>query len=270
MKLYNSLLVLIVAVLLGSCGINRHNNFNKQKFTDLKAVAASEVINFDVRPTVVNPIPPDSLLEKGCDTLWLKSGKIVECTILSDDGTEIKFTDCPPSEIVSTIAKSSTKLSPADSIWQVNHPVQCDTIFLKGGEKMIGQVQYKSKRKLVYKGCCKECTVQKTVLLKTVDSVHYVNGKPKGPNVQVPTTEKEDVPTIHYSETEKAEFTKKKKLFRLLAIIAAGLAVAAITIFMAVPSASVAFGALFFVFIVVAIGFAIGYTKNNSKLKGEE
>jgi len=250
--------------------MNGHNNFNKQKFTNLKSVAASEVVKTAVQPTVVNPLPPDSLLEKGCDTLWLKSGKILECTILSDDGTEIKFTDCPPSEIVSTIAKTSTKLSPADSLWQVNHPVQCDTIFLKGGEKMLGQVQYQTKRKLVYKGCCKECTVQKTVMLKTVDSVRYINGKPKGPNVQVPTTEKKEVPTVHYTETERAEFTKKKRLFKILAFIAAGLAVAAITIFMAVSTASVAFGALFFVFIVVAIGFAIGYTKNNSKLKGKE
>jgi hypothetical protein len=269
-KLYINISILIVCVLFGTCGINKQNNFNKQKFTNLKAVAASDVSKLEIQPTVVNPLPPDSLLAKGCDTLWLKSGKILECTILSDDGKEIKFTDCPPSEIVSTIAKSSTKLSPADSAWQANHPVQCDTIFLKGGEKMLGQVQYETKRKLVYKGCCKECTVQKTVMMKTVDSVRYVKGKPKGPNVQVPTTEKEEVPTVHYSETEKAEFTKKKKLYKILAFIAVGLAIASITIFMAIPTAHVAFGALFFALMVVAIGFAIGFTKNKNKLKGKE
>lgn len=203
--------------------------------------------------------PPDTL--NSCDTLWLKSGKIMVCTILSDDGKEIKFTDCPPSDIISTIPKQATKLSPSDSIRKANLVLACDTIYLKDGEVVTGWVKYVTKRKVVYVGCCEECKTEKIIKMEAVSSVSRSGGQQTQPTVQTkPTT-----PTVVYSEDEKRDFGKKKKLFGILALTAGGLATSSILIMAlftaATFSVTMLLGVLAFVFVIV--GLAMFATRLN-------
>lgn len=217
------------------------------------------------------PIPPDTTVSN-CDTLWLKSGKILVCSIISDNGVEVKFTDCPPSEIVSTIAKSATKLSPRDSIRKANNPLECDKIYLTGGEIIEGQVKYETKRKLVYLGCCDECIVEKSVMMNTVDSIFYVNGKPGINNGTALPQEKIEKPPVVYSGSDQDIFRKKKKMFAILAAVAGFIAASGLVLLLAATTATIGFSTLFgigfFVFTIVALAFLGGHIRNKRKLDG--
>lgn len=215
--------------------------------------------------------PPDSL-QADCDTLWLKSGKILVCKILSNNGVEVKFTDCPPSEIVSTIAKSATKLSPRDSIRKANNPLECDRIYLQGGEIIEGQVKYETKRKLVYLGCCDECVVEKSVMMNTVDSIFYVHGTPGVNNGTALPQEKVEKPPVVYSNKDQEVFKKKKKLYGLLAAGAGVIAGTGLVLLLVATSVTVGiatlFGVGFFVFTIVALALLGGHIRNKRKLDG--
>ena len=218
------------------------------------------------------PVTPPDSLQADCDTLWLKSGKILLCEIISDNGVEVKFTDCPPSEIVSTIAKSATKLSPRDSIRKANNPLECDKIYLRGGEIIEEQVKYETKRKLVYLGCCDECVVEKSVMMNTVDSIFYVNGTPGVNNGTALPQPKIEKPPVVYTGGEQDVFRKKQKTYAILATVFGSLAAVGVILLVAATGATIGFSTLFgvgfFVFTIVALVFLAGHIRNKRKLDG--
>lgn len=220
------------------------------------------------------PVPPDSL-KPSCDTLWLKSGKTMLVTIISDKGSEIKFTDCPPSEIVSTIPKSSTKLSPRDSILAAKRAKMCDTIYVKGGEIIAGHMKFYNSRKVVYTGCCAECITEKELKRKDVDSIVYVDGRvvtsstvtqSNPENLQIEPQQSKPVEEDIYSPQEKEEFKRKMKIFGIIGLCLLGVAVTAAILVIAITSLPpIAFGVVFFVSIVAGMFMAMGYIRNKKK-----
>ncbi|UKN02565.1 hypothetical protein K6119_03420 [Paracrocinitomix mangrovi] len=220
--------------------------------------------------------PPDTLK---CDTLWLKAGGYKICTILADDGNEIKFSDCPQNAIVSTIPKSATKLSPADSALAAQKASECDTIYLKGGEIEMGHVKYFNSRKIVYTGCCQNCTTEKSLKRKSVDSIHYADGRrlakgvyptPVSNNTTI-TPSTTDAPKKLYSEQEKVAFTKRKKIFKILALSSAGGALVAALLLALVSTLNpFLLGFTFFGLIIAVLVFSMLFVKNKRKLEGKE
>ena len=220
------------------------------------------------------PLPPDSL---GCDTLWLKSGKIMLVTIISQNNSEIKFSDCPPTEIVSTIPRSATKLSPRDSALAAQRASMCDTIYLKSGEVIAGHMKFYNSRKVVYTGCCENCTSEKSIKRNDVDSIVYVDGRivgSKNPNNNTtnnqstnPVIEKNEPPEEKYTPEEKEEAKKKSKIFGIIGL-AAGLPIAITGVLLLVFVATtnpIGFGLIFFGGIILGLAMAMLYVKNRKK-----
>lgn len=223
------------------------------------------------------PLPPDTL---NCDTLWLKSGGIKLVKIISDNGYYIKFTECPPNEIVSQIPKSSTKLSPRDSVLAAKRATMCDTIYLKGGEVVTGHMKFYNSRKVVYTGCCLKCETKKILKRKDVDSIVYVDGrrlwtKKPGitPNVSNEnsnngnTTIVEQPDEKEYTPEEKEDAKKKAKLFGYLGLIGGGaIALTGALLLILVTTANpVVFGAIFFAGIIFGLFMAMLYVRNRKK-----
>lgn len=218
------------------------------------------------------PVPPDSL---SCDTLWLKSGKMMLVTILSDDGKEIKFSDCPPTEIVSTIPKSSTKLSRRDSILAAQRATMCDTIYLKSGEVLAGHMKYYNSRKVVYTGCCENCITEFQLKRGDVDSIIYVDGKsvgtgtPSDPkDLNNNKVEKVVTPEKEHTPEEQEEARKKSKLFGILGLAAAlPITITGVVLFVILAAASnpLIFGLIFFLGAVFGLICALQYVRNRRK-----
>jgi hypothetical protein len=225
--------------------------------------------------TTIPSSPPDSL-DQSCDTLWLKSGKIMLVSIISENGSEVKFTSCPPNDIVSTIPKSSTKLSPRDSSRTAKLATLCDTIYLKGGEIITGHMKYYTSRKVVYTGCCQECITEKLLKRKDVDSILYANGRRVGSvNNNEPKTEivpdienntKTEIVEPESTPREKESARKRMKLYGILGLSSLGVAVtAAILLFAIVTVDPIIFGLIFFAAIIAGLGFAMGYVRKKRK-----
>ncbi|MBD3637880.1 MAG: hypothetical protein HUJ25_11040 [Crocinitomicaceae bacterium] len=217
------------------------------------------------------PLPPDSL---NCDTLWLKSGAIKLVTIISDNGSEIKFSECPPNEIVSTIPKSATKLSPRDSILALRRATLCDTIYLKGGEIETGHVKYYNGRKVVYTGCCSNCSVEKTLKRKAVDSIHYADGRTMGTGQtsdqissnNTNTVEQNNPPEEEYTPEEKEKAKKRMKLFGILGLSSISVVLTgALLLILVATSNPVLFGLIFFFGVIAGLVFAMLYVRNKKK-----
>ena len=200
-------------------------------------------------------------------------------TIISQNGSEIKFSDCPPNDIVSTIPKSSTKLSPRDSALAAQRESLCDTIYVKGGEVILGHMKYYTSRKVVYTGCCKECTTEKLLKRKDVDSILYANGRRVGAiyenhsssdpnndnnNVSIENKPNTNEPAISPEEKEKAK--KRMKLYQILGWSSLGLAITAV-VFVSIVSItySLVLGLIFFGFIIAALGFAMGFVRKRKQ-----
>ena len=239
-------------------------------------LSLSTCFSATVKPSATTPLPPDSL---NCDTLWLKSGGIKIVKIISDNGYYIKFTECPPNEIVSQIPKSSTKLSPRDSVLAAKRATMCDTIYLKGGEVVTGHMKYYNNRKVVYTGCCLECETEKILKRKDVDSIVYVDGrrlwtkKPgetnisNNPNNNINNTTSTQPEEKEYTPEEKEKAKKNAKLFGYLGLIGGGaIAVTgALLLILVATTNPVVFGVIFFAGVIFGLIMAMLYVRNRKK-----
>jgi hypothetical protein len=103
--------------------------------------------------------------------------------------------------------------------------------------------------------------------MESVSSVSRVGGEQTQPVQQVKST----VPTVVYSEDEKRSLRKKKKLFGILAISAAGSAATSILIMALLTAATftvtMLLGVLAFAFVIATLAMLIGYVRNKNKLK---
>jgi hypothetical protein len=128
---------LVMAIfLLSSCVGSKHQNFDQQKYTDLKfkrhqhtnvnvlhaflmneSLEQSFAANDQVTAaTTQNNTPDDSVKVTNCDTLFLNSGKELLCTILSQSEKEIRFTNCPPDDKEYMMPVSGLRIVPGEVV----------------------------------------------------------------------------------------------------------------------------------------------------------
>lgn len=108
--LIKTILLTSTVLVLSACSGLKSENFRKQKFTSLKEIEAESINTLQVDPiNTDNGIISAKFLDNQdtsvddtvvCDTILLKSGAIIDCTILAIDSDNITYSECPPTENV--------------------------------------------------------------------------------------------------------------------------------------------------------------------------
>jgi hypothetical protein len=147
----------VIAALLGtfiftSCGSVKLGGFQYQKFTNLKHLSSNYNDDVAVYSLNLSEIVEDTLLsDSKCDTIYRTTGQQIICIILSQDGDNIKFTDCPPSSSTYELPKS--KIDGSIKHFQVEPDQECEVIFLGNGDSVVGHITAQSDNFLKYKEC---------------------------------------------------------------------------------------------------------------------
>jgi hypothetical protein len=130
-SLVRMVLILLSGITMFSCGTTNVSNFNKQKFTKLKALKSTpEVLAYSSGYTLAFDLDEDTTdLAKTCDTLFKKSGGYLLCQVLKESTDEIFFKECGDGESEYSIAKNlliikEKKLTPKNEKTAINQELK--------------------------------------------------------------------------------------------------------------------------------------------------
>ena len=118
-------------------------------------------------------------------------------------------TQTEPKTTVASIDNGYYEIDKAEVDTIAVSDLNCDTIFLKSGKRILAQIVEVKRKKVVYVLCCEGCSVPREVKFDEIDTMHFAIK----PSV-VETADNHDVATLNGEEEREAVYFKDTIYFR--------------------------------------------------------